>query len=147
MAAHGLEERRATLARMKTINAGRAHQGSVEDATFLTRDDDGRVNPYAVVDFGTPVKTARDRTLAKRELGQPHVLPATVSLIAGDYDAAQVLMADYVELLVDWAPSDSSDSWELKGGFGTRRNATDNTPSRYIEVLYLETVVNQAVNA
>lgn len=147
MAAHGLEERRATLAKMKTINQGRAHQGSVEDDTLLKRDADGKVIPYAVVAFGTPVKTARDRNLAKRELGQPHVLPATISLIAGDFDAAQVLMAAFVELLVDWAPSDSSDAWELKGGFGTRRNATDNTPSRYIEVLYLETVVNQNIEA
>lgn len=143
MAAHGLEERRATLARMKTINRGLAFQGSVEDDYELPRDESGRVAPHAVVSFGTPVKTARDRTLSKPELGQPHVLPATITLIAGDYDAAQELMAAYVELLVDWAPSDSSDAWELKGGFGTRRNGTDNTPSRFLEILYLETAVNQ----
>ena len=147
MAAHGLQARRSTLAKMKTINAGRAFQGSVEDETIIPRDTSGRVLPYAVVDFGTPVKTARDRNLANREKGQPHALPATISLIAGDFDAAQTLMAAYVDLLLDWAPSDSSDSWELKGGWGTRRNATDNTPSRYIEILYWETVVNQNIVA
>lgn len=146
MAAHGLEERRATLARMKTINAGRAWQGSVDDDYEIPRDTSGRVLPHAIIDFGAPVKTARDRNLANREKGQPHVLPANIAIVAGDPDAAQVTMAAYFDLLVDWAPSDTADSWEAKGGYGSRRAATDSTPSRIIEGMFLETVVNQGIS-
>lgn len=146
MAAHGLQERRNTLTRLKTINGGRAWQGSVDDEAQIPRHPDGTVKAYAVLAFGTPIKTKRDRNLTNGELGQPHILPVTVSCVAGDPDDAQELMADVIELLVDWAPSDSSDPFEAKGGFGTRRNATQNTPTRHIEGVYLETTVNQGVD-
>lgn len=146
MAAHGLQERRSTLAKLKTINGGRAWQGSVDDETPIPRHEDGSVQAYAVITFGAPVRTKRDRNLTNGELGQPHILPATVSCVAGDYDDAQDLMADVIELLVDWKPSESSDPYEAKGGFGSRRNATANIPTRYIEAVYLEATVNQGVD-
>ena len=146
MSAHGLQERRNTLARIKTINGGRAWQGSVDDAARIPRHPDGTVMAHVVLNFGAPVKTKRERNLTNGDLGQPHVLPATISCVGADADEAQELMADMVELLVDWKPSESADPFEAKGGFGSRRNATDNTPSRYIEGLYLETTVNQGVD-
>lgn len=145
MAAHGLEERRATLAKLKTINAGRAFQGSLDDDYEVPRDLSGKVLPHAIIDFGAPVKTARDRNLAYREQGQPHVLPANIACIAGNADDAQALMATVFALLVDWAPSDTSDSWEAKGGYGTRRPSTSSTPTRFVEGLFLEATVNQGL--
>ncbi|MBT2484861.1 MULTISPECIES: hypothetical protein [unclassified Microbacterium] len=147
MAAHGLQERRNTLAKLKTINGGRAWQGSVDDEAIIPRHtEDGSVMAYAVITFGAPVKTKRDRNLTNSELGQPHVLGATIACVAGDPDDAQDLMADVIELLVDWKPSESADAYEAKGGFGSRRPATENVPTRYIEGLYLETTVNQGVD-
>lgn len=142
MAAHGLEERRATLSRLKTINAGRAWQGSVWDDYEIPRDTSGRILPHAIIDFGAPVKTARDRNLAASEKGQPHVLPGNLAIVAGTPDDAQALMAQIFELLVDWAPSATSDAWEAKGGYGTRRPATGLTPTRFVEGIFLEAVVN-----
>lgn len=143
MAAHGLEERRSTLTRLKTINGGLAWQGSVDDDYIIPRDKDGRVAVHVVVDFGTPVKTARDRNLAHREKGQPHILPANIAIVAGDPGAAQDAMAAVFDLLVDWEPSKTADAWEAKGGYGSRRPATGAHPTRYLEGLFLECVVNQ----
>ncbi|MFT4258051.1 hypothetical protein [Microbacterium sp.] len=147
MAGHGLEERRATLARLKTINGGRAFQGALSDDYEVPRDSSGRVLPHILVDFGAPIQTARDRCLAKREQGQPHVLPATLACVAGNADDAQALMAAAFDLLVDWSPSDTCDSYEAKGGFGSRRPATAAVPTRFAEGLYLEAVTNQGVDA
>lgn len=146
MPAHGLPERRATLARLKTINGGRAWQGSVDDDAIIPPQQDGKIMAYAVISFGAPVKTKRDRNLTNAELGQPHILTASVACVAGDADDAQNLMADVIDLLVDWAPSESSDAFEAKGGFGSRRPATNNTPTRFIEGIFLETTVNQGVD-
>lgn len=145
MTAYGLEERRATLARIKTINAGRAWQGSVLDDYEIPRDPSGRVLPHAVIAFGAPVRTARDRNLAYGEKNQPHILPLGVTCVAGDYDSAQALAAAIHNLLLDWAPSDSADPFEAKGGYGSRRPSTANTPTRYLEGLHFETAVNQGI--
>lgn len=142
MSAYGLDERRNTLARIQTINAGRAWQGSVLDDYEIPRDSSGRVLPHAIIDFGAPVRTARDRALAYGEKRQPHVLPVNIACVAGDYDKAQALAAAIHDLLLDWAPSEGSDPFESKGGYGTRRPSTENTPTRYIEGLFLECVVN-----
>lgn len=143
MTADGLAERRATLEKMKTINAGRVWQSSTPDDVEVPREaGTGRIVPHAVIDFGAPVQVARDRNLAKGEKGQPHVLPAVVTCIAGDADAAQELMAAYFNLLVEWKPTPASDPWEAKGGYGSGRPATESTPTRYLEGLFLETVVN-----
>ena len=142
MAANGLSERRATLARMKTINGGRAWQGTVDDDYEIPRDADGRVLPHAIIDFGAPVRSTFDRNLAHMEKGQPHILPANIAIVAGDPDAAQVTMAAYFDLLLDWKPSTTADPWEAKGGYGSRRPSTSSVPTRYIEGLFLETSVN-----
>lgn len=146
MAANGLAERRATLARLKTINGGRAWQGSVDDEARIPRHEDGSVMAYSVIDFGAPIKTKRDRNLTNAEKGQPHILTATVSCVAGDPDDAQELMAQVFDLLVDWSPSASADPYEAKGGFGTRRNRTSDTPTRQVVGIFLESTVNQGVD-
>lgn len=142
MGAYGLEERRNTLARLKTINAGRFWQGTIDDDYPLPRDPSGRVLPHGIVDFGAPVRTARDRNLSKGEKGQPHVLPVSISLVSGDKDSAQELAAAVLDLLLDWAPSETSDAYEAKGGYGTRRPSTANVPTRVIDGLFLEAVIN-----
>lgn len=145
MSAFGLEERIATLARIKTVNAGRAWQGSVLDDYEVPRFPDGKPYPYTVVDFGSPVRSMRDRNLAYGEKYQPHVLPVSVTCIAGDYEKAQALAATIHDLLLDWAPSDSADPFESKGGYGTRRPSTENVPTRYLEGLFFETTVNHGI--
>jgi hypothetical protein len=142
MSAYGLAERRATLARIKGINQGRAWQGSVLDAYEIPRDPSGRVLPHTIVDFGAPVRSTRDRNLAYSEAKQPHILPVSIACIAGDYDSAQTLAEAVFNLLLDWAPTSASDPYEAKGGYGTRRAATEATPTRYIDGLFLETTLN-----
>lgn len=146
MSAYGLEERRSTLERAKTLAGGRVWQGSIADDYDIPRLD-GAVLPHAIVDFSAPVKSAQDRVLANGEKGQPHILWATVSCVAGNAEEAQVLAAAVLDLFLDWKPSDSADPYEAKGGFGTRRPKTGSTPSRYIEGIYLETTVNQGAVA
>lgn len=139
----GLTERRATLARIKAgVAGGRVWQGAVPDEVGLPRDTDGRIAPHVVIDFGAPVATTAERNLALPDAQQPYALPANVACIAGDADAAQALAAEVFGLLVDWQASSSADPWEAKGGYGTRRPATENTPTRYIEGLFMQCSVN-----
>jgi hypothetical protein len=149
MAAHGLAERRNTVARLTNAIqpvGDRVYRSAVPDGEDIPRNGDGTVLPHIIIDFGAPVKAARDRNIANAELGQPHVLPANVLCVAGDADTADAVMAAVVNLLVDWAPSATSDPWEAKGGYGTNRPSTGNTPTRFGSGLFLECVVNQGVN-
>lgn len=153
MAAHGLAERKATVARLKEIpgviqpdESPLVWQGSVEDDKMIPRDGAGKVFPYIVIDFGAPVRSTRDRNLTNAEQGQPHVLPASVACIAGTAEDAQELMASVFEMLVDWKPSATADPWESQGGYGTRQPSTGSTPTRFIEGLFLQTVVNHGVD-
>lgn len=142
VAVDGLIERRATLERLKTLVGGRVWQGSIDDDTQIPRDTAGKVLPHIVVGFGAPVRTTRDRKLAVGEKGQPHVLPANIACIAGDYDAAQETMSAALNLLLDWAPSETADAYEAKGGYGTRRPSTESSPTRFVEGLFLESTIN-----
>lgn len=146
MAASGLAERRATLARLKTINAGRAWQGSIDDEAQIPRMADGKIYPHAVIDFGAPIRSMRERNLTNGDLKQPHLLYSNIACVAGTAEQAQQLLDAIIELLVDWAPSDTSDPWHLEGGFGDRRAATGNIPTRHISGIFLETTVNLGVD-
>lgn len=145
MAAHGLEESRATIARLKnhiTPVGSRVFESFIPDHAEIPRDASGAVLAHVVVDFGAPVKTVKDRVLGKPELGQPHILPANIACIAADADTARAVMAAVVNRVVDWAPSATADAWELKGGYGGNRAATSNTPTRAISGVFLECTVN-----
>lgn len=147
MSADGVLERRATITRLKTLVGGRVWKGTIPDEEEPARilDASGKVKPHIIVDFGAPVRTTRDRTLALGEKGQPHLLPVNVACIAGDADSAEDVMKAVFDLLVDWAPSDTADPFEAQGGYGGRRNATANTPTRFIEGLFLQAAVNQGL--
>lgn len=145
MAANGNAERKATIVRAKGLVGGRVYESALPDDTNPPRSADGRIAPHIILDFGAPVRSARDRNIANPEKGQPHVLPVNAACIAGDAGTAGDVAAALFDLLVDWAPSATSDAFEAKGGYGTNRPATGNTPSRFVSGLFLESVVNQGV--
>lgn len=146
--AHGINERRSTVARLTTLAGGRVWKGSVDDDDDLPREwITGRVRPHIVVRFGAPVRSSKERNLTNGDLQQPHILSGTVYCVAGNVDDAEELMAAVVETLVDWAPSPSSDPWEASNGFGAKRSQTANTPTRYIEAVFITTTVNLGVEA
>lgn len=145
MAAHGLQERQATVARAKTLVGGRVFQSAVPDDQQVPRSPDGKVLAHIVLDFGAPVRSMRDRNLTNPEQGQPHVLPLNAACIAGDPETASKVMAALFDLLIDWAPSATSDAYEALGGYGANRPATGSTPTRFIEGLFFQAVVNQGV--
>lgn len=147
MAASGIDERRATLARLKTLAGGRVWQGVVDDEAAIPRTKEGKIYRHAVIDFGAPIRSLRERNLTNPDLRQPHILSATVACIAGTADDAQALMDDVVNMLVDWAPSGTSDPWELKNGYGGYRQGTSAIPSRFIQVIFLETTVNLGITS
>jgi len=115
MAANGLAERRATLARVKTLVGGRVWESALPDDQTVPIGPDGKVKPYIVLDFGAPVRVMSDRMLANPEKGQPHTLPLNAACIAGDADSAAAVAAALFDLLVDWAPSATADPFEAKG--------------------------------
>lgn len=147
--AHGLVERKATKRRIEdTLVSGRVWQGSVDDDDNVPREEGtGRVLPHIVIRYNAPVRSSRERNLTNGDLGQPHILSGTFHCVAGSAEDAQELMAALVETIVDWAPSAHSDPWRLSNGFGARRPATANTPTRFIEALFGETTVNLGVDS
>lgn len=148
MSADGVAERRATIAKIETVPglSGLVFRGAVPEGAEVPRDSSGRVLAHVVVDFTAPIQSVRDRALANGELGQPHLLGASIAIISGNIDWSEDVMKDVMHTLIDWAPSSSSDPWEAKGGYGSRRPATGNVPTRYIEGLFLECAVNTGPN-
>jgi hypothetical protein len=142
MPANGLAERRATVARAKTLVGGRVYESALPDDANPPRSSDGKIAPHIILDFGAPVRSMRDRVLANPEKGQPHVLPLNAACVAGDADTASVVMASLFDLLVDWAPTSASDPFEAQGGYGGNRPATGNTPTRFISGAFFQAVVN-----
>lgn len=146
MSADGIAERRATIARIKTIPNLIVWSGSAPDEWKPPRTPDGKVIPYVVVDFGAPIRTTRDRSIAYGEKGQPHLLVGNIACISGVQEWSEDLMAQVFDLVIDWRPSDTADPFEAQGGYGSRRAATDHTPSQFIEGLFVQTAVNQGLH-
>lgn len=147
MSANGLVERRNTLARIKSLAGGNVQQGSFPDDAPppRTTDGSGKIAPHIILDFGAPIRSTRDRSMGLGEKGQPHILTVNIACIAGDASAAERLMGAVFDSLLDWAPSDSADPFEAKGGYGSRRPATENTPTRFVEGLFFESIYNQSL--
>lgn len=143
MAADGDAEIEATITRAKTLVGGRVWEGFVPDRdAALTHDANGAVVPHIILDFGASVRSAKDRHLSGPDLDQPHVLPLNAACIAGDMATARAVSKALFNLLVDWAPSATSDPWEAQGGYGSANPATANTPSRAIRGGFFSTTVN-----
>lgn len=146
MAADGDVEIENTLERLETLVEGRVYESAVPDSVQIpTRN--GKVLPYIVVDFGATVRSLRDRNIANPEKGQPHVLPVNIACIAGTARAARKTRKDVMDLLLDWRPSETADAYEAKGGYGTNRPATGNTPTRFVSGSFFESVINQGVDS
>ncbi|MDL5351096.1 hypothetical protein [Microbacterium sp. zg-YB36] len=146
MAADGDIEIDAVLARLRTLVGGRVYESALPDEANPPRLADGKIAPYIVADFGSTIRSARERNLANPEKGQPHVLPVNVACYAGNANDARKTRKAVIGLLLDWAPSPTSDAFEMKGGYGTRRPSTANTPTRFISGTFFETTVNVGVD-
>ena len=147
MAADGDLETENTLARLRTLVGGRVYESAVPDDVTIPVGRDGKVSPYIVVDFGATVRSLRDRNITNPEKGQPHVLPVNIACVAGDASAARKTRKAVIGLLLDWSPSPTADAFEAKGGYGTNRPATGNTPTRFVAGSFFETVINQGVDS
>ena len=146
MAADATDEVEAIITRLKTLVGGRVWESALPDDEDPPRLASGAVAPYIVVDFGAPVRSTRDRNIASGELGQPHILPLNVACVAGDIATARAVAKAVFNLLVDWAPSSSSDPIVAQGGYGSNRPSTERSPTRFVKGLFFETTVNNTVH-
>ncbi len=145
MSANTISARQATLTRLSSLAGGRVFQGSIDEEGTgydIPRDSAGRTKPHIVVDWLTPTPSRRDRVLGLGEKGQPHSLYGSFACIAGSASDAEALMGAVFDSLIDWRPETDADPYDAQGGFRERIERKSNTvPERFIEMLYLGTVV------
>lgn len=142
MAADADAEIEATLTRLKTLVGGNVFETALPDDANPPRNPNGSIAPHIIAIFGAAVRSTRDRILSAGEVSQPHTLPLNLVCVAGTASAARKTAKDATALLLDWAPSASSDTYRAEGGYGGSRAATTNSPSRFVRGVFLETTVN-----
>ena len=146
MAADGLAETAAIIARVEPLTPGAVFEG-VPDVEDVPRDSLGRVKDYCVIQTGETLPMSRGRGLGVTEAGQPHIYMATITWYTNKPGTVAKLRAAGGNLLRGWTPNPPN-SGELKvaGGYSYTRRATENTPTRWEAGSHFETVVNMVAD-
>ena len=140
----GLEQK-AVLERAKTYLVGGRVFDYLPDEYELARDDSGQVRPYVVIHFGTVRALPTDRSLEGEE-EQPHLMPFTVECWASTYEAARAVAGAVRQTFVGWAPTSSGGEITSPGGQSFRDRDSSGLPTRYLEAVALETIINAGSN-
>jgi len=137
-------EQAAVVTRLSTLCGGRVWD-AIEEEVQLEFDAEGLVKPYIIVSFGTLYPKAGDRSI-EGPTQQPYVLPITIECWGSTASQVRSTAGAVRTLLLGWAPSENNASEiELRGGswFPNRRD-TDARPTRYLQTVTSETVVNMS---
>lgn len=121
-------ESTALLAKFSTIAGGRVYEiMPAEDA--IPKRTDGSVNPFVVVQIGSPIASANDRTIMG-ERQQPQRIAATIVSIAGTMAEANPLRAAIINMLLDYRLTTNASPMKLNGGYSLPRLDANNKPIR-----------------
>lgn len=145
MSTDGGFERASIEARGAAFLLGGRFYPSVPDEAVLERFASGAIKPYAVVHYGIIYASPDSRSMMGEE-DQPHVMPFSVECIAADAEAARAAAGAVRALYVGWEPSPGSESIVAPGGTSFRDRDSGGAPTRYREVVALETVINVGSN-
>lgn len=77
----------------------------------------GHANPYLTVDYGSPVATARDRSICTEPF-QPYTIRVIVSAISDDANISRRLQNKAIQEILGFVPSTNSSELRLVGGGG-----------------------------
>lgn len=145
MSTDGGFERASIEARGAAFLLGGRFYPSVPDEAVLERFASGAIKPYAVVHYGIIYASPDSRSMMGEE-DQPHVMPFSVECIAADAESARAAAGAVRALYVGWEPSPGSESIVAPGGTSYRDRDSGGAPTRYREVVALETVINVGSN-
>lgn len=118
---------------------------AVPDDQRLERAPSGLPKPYAVLHLGTIYAQTDDRTIMGEE-DQPHVMPFSVACYATSADAARSIAGSVRDLFIGWTPSPGSEPITAPGASSYRDRDAAGTPTLFVEVVGLETVINVGSN-
>ena len=115
------------------------------DDVQIEKFADGKVKPFVVFRYGTPVRTRSDRTIAGERL-QPHRMPITIGSYAGALRIARQQTAHIMDLMLDWRPNENSSAFITDGGDSFSERESANTPTRFADLIYGSIVINMEPN-
>lgn len=121
-------ENAALLAKFSGIAGGRVYEMvPAEDA--IPKNADGSIKPFVVVQVGSPIASANDRTIMG-ERQQPQRIAATIVAIAATVDEAKPLRATIINTLLDNRLTTNASPMKLNGGYTLPRLDANNKPIR-----------------
>lgn len=145
MSTDGTFERASILLRGQQFLLGGRFHDSVPDDARLERSPSGLPKPYAVLHVGTIYAQPDDRTIMGEE-DQPHVMPFSVAIYAPTAEVARSAAGSVRETFIGWTPSPGSEPVTAPGGSAYRDRDAAGTPTLFVEVVGLETVINVGDN-
>lgn len=128
---------------LKTLVTYKVLTAEMLPTESLELDSKGKPKPYIVVNFGGPVRAARDRGLVSAKYDAT-VLFITLDVFAGTSDDALAIKGYLLEELVGWKPTGATELIPM-GGMTHSRAATGVRPTQYIESLSFQCFSNLEV--
>jgi hypothetical protein len=126
------------------LAGGRAYD-EIPEEQDLEKDADGiLILPYIVVAFGTLIPQEDSRSIEGYDQ-QPLIMPIIWECWAPTKRQARQLAGQVRTAFRGWQPNENSTQIEMSGGsWADPRNGAAR-PSRYLEAVTAQTVINQAV--
>lgn len=106
-------------------------------------DAKGKPKPYIVINFGGPIRAARDRGLVSAKYDST-ILFITLDVFAGTDDDALAIKGYLLDNLVGWVPEGATELVPA-GGMTHSRAASAVRPTQYIESISFQCFSNLEV--
>lgn len=141
MSLDGAAEQEAIIARAQALVGGRIFTSMPEEATLPVDDVTALIKPYIIITFGQVIPFGRDRSI-EGEASQPHVMPARFECWAADYDQARYTAGGVRTRFIGFEPTSNSSEMMVSGGYSLNNQDSTGRPTRYVELVSMETVIN-----
>ena len=142
MSVDGILERKAVMARLKTLAGGRVFKGVPDDETHK-RFEDGSIKLYFVVLFSVPEPMVMGRSMTGGDSETPHSFVITVTAYADDADTAEQGAVAVRGLLRDWSPNAATATpFSGLGGYITNNSDARKKPTRFSEGSHFTCEIN-----
>lgn len=147
MSFDALAEQQATIDRLKPLCGGRVYDGAIPEEARLEMADQQVIRPYIIVSFGAVFASQADRSIMDEDQ-QPHILPAVIECWASTVSEVRVTAGAVRRKLIGWSPGDENASSyrAVGGGFFPSRADSTGRPSRSMEMVSAQTVINMSID-
>lgn len=143
MSVNLVAEKRATLTYLSRLCGGRVWEEALPDDVQSAVDDDTlALRPLLLITWGTPYPTYRDRSIMGEEM-QPYLVPMHVQAFAATVNEKNETAGAVRDDLLGWSPDeDNASPFTFRGGGEFNNRQSSVRPTRFIELINFETMVN-----